>query len=71
MNLSQVVAVSDGVTDDVSLMDEVCEDADRNNTVLVLRPDGDEWLHEWYEDHGFRIIQIEPVMLMARQPYKT
>jgi ribosomal protein S18 acetylase RimI-like enzyme len=51
------------------LMDEICEEADKSKKVLVLMPDGDEWLHTWYETHGFKTIQAEPVVLMARQPY--
>lgn len=51
------------------LMDQVCEDADQTKTVLVLMPEGEDWLHEWYETHGFKTIQADPAVLMARQPY--
>lgn len=51
------------------LMDEICEEADKHSKVLVLMPEGEEWLHEWYETHGFKTIQAEPVVLMARQPH--
>jgi ribosomal protein S18 acetylase RimI-like enzyme len=52
------------------LMDGICEDADKSSTVLLLQPDGEEWLCKWYESHGFQQIQSEPVVLMARPPYK-
>lgn len=51
------------------LMDQLCEEADKDRQVLVLMPEGEDWLHEWYETHGFKTIQAEPVVLMARQPY--
>ena len=51
------------------LLDVVCEEADSDRKVLMLQPDGEEWLHEWYESHGFKTIQADPVILMARPPY--
>lgn len=51
------------------LMDEVCQEADDNRKVLVIRPD-EEWLEEFYERFGFVEIQANPV-LMARPPILT
>ena len=50
------------------LMRQVCDDADAHAKVLMLMPDGDDWLPAWYAQFGFVAIQNNPV-LMARQPY--
>lgn len=50
------------------LMDQICEEADNESKVLLLLPDGEPWLHEWYKTHGFIVIQPSP-MIMARPPY--
>lgn len=50
------------------LMNAVCAEADKSRSVLLLMPDGAKWLQDWYESHGFKTIQTEPVVLMARAP---
>lgn len=58
-----------------SLIEAICEDADRSGTVLLLRPDAEDGDNEaltgWYRRFGFDVIQTEPVMLMARRPGAT
>lgn len=49
------------------LLDQLCAEADKSRTVLVLRADS-EWLEAWYARYGFTPIQAVPVVLMARQP---
>lgn len=58
------------------LMCEVCVEADRTRTVLMLEPRPDEddapldadALENWYHGFGFKVAQREPVTFMARQP---
>lgn len=57
------------------LMCEVCVEADNTQTVLLLeaKPDEDGALDEgglelFYRRFGFRVVQREPTLLMARQP---
>lgn len=50
------------------LMNRVCREADRGGNVLMLMPDGPEWLEHWYKQFGFVEIQAKPVILMARKP---
>jgi predicted GNAT family N-acyltransferase len=52
------------------LMDEVCEDADKSQTVLMLQCDAGGWLEQWYREHGFVTLQDIPVFMMVRPPYK-
>lgn len=57
------------------LMCEVCIEADKHRTILVLQPkagldapmDSDQ-LVNFYRRFAFRVIQREPVVLMAREP---
>ena len=51
------------------LLKLICNDADRTNTVIVLRPD-EPWHEDWYKKHGFDTIQVNPVILMVRQHRK-
>ena len=51
------------------LLRQVCDDADAHGKVLMLMPDGDDWLPAWYARFGFVAIQNNPV-LMARQPFQ-
>ena len=51
------------------LMDQICEEADKEKTVLILMPDGEPWLQQWYRTHGFVTLQPEP-LIMARPPYQ-
>ena len=51
------------------LMDMICEEADKEKTVLILMPDGEPWLQQWYRTHGFVTLQPEP-LIMARPPYQ-
>ena len=50
-------------------MDMICEEADKEKTVLILMPDGEPWLQQWYRTHGFVTLQPEP-LIMARPPYQ-
>jgi ribosomal protein S18 acetylase RimI-like enzyme len=58
------------------LMCEVCVEADQAGTVLLLEPDPFEddapldagALELFYRRFGFRVIQREPCVLMAREP---
>lgn len=52
------------------LLSLITWEADNYGIVLMLMPEGDEWLEQWYEKHGFKRIQDEPV-LMARKPNDT
>lgn len=58
-----------------SIMEAICEDADRTGTVILLRPDAEdgdnETLAAWYRRFGFSEIQTGPVILMARRPGAT
>jgi GNAT superfamily N-acetyltransferase len=61
-----------------SLMHKLCREADADNMILVLMPQGfadaawtDEQLAGWYEQFGFQVIQTEPAVLMARPPGST
>ena len=73
--LREVVEVSQVSTDPESrrqylatgLLREVCNEADREHVVLMLLPEGEDWLQCWYERFGFIRIQENPV-LMARKP---
>ena len=56
------------------LMTDVCVEADKTGTLLVLTPEqfdngpiGTEQLQGWYERFGFVVIQDKPV-LMCRDP---
>jgi GNAT superfamily N-acetyltransferase len=56
------------------LLEQVCEEADKNGTLLVLTPEqfdngpiGSKQLQDWYERFGFAVIQDRPV-LMCRDP---
>ena len=74
-NLREVIEVSNVHVDEwhrrkgiaSRLLRQVCDDADAHGKVLMLMPDGDDWLPEWYSKFGFVRIQNNPV-LMARQP---
>ena len=48
---------------------DVCDKTDTDDVVLMLMPDGESWLVDWYEKFGFVEIQEYP-LLMARPPYK-
>ena len=52
------------------LLCEICVEADRESTVLVLSPEIDKEIDliEFYSEFGFRIVQQKPVLLMAREP---
>lgn len=50
------------------LLLQVCDEADAEGVVLMLMPDGEDWLEQWYARFGFATIQTEPVVLMARPP---
>lgn len=59
------------------LLAEVCEEADKAKIILVLTPEqfdngpiGTQQLKNWYEKHGFNVIQDKPV-LMCRDPVVT
>lgn len=73
----KVLELSDLHTDELhrkkgqahQLMLDVCQEADESQVVLILMPDGEEWLIDWYEKFGFVEIQECP-LLMARPPYK-
>ena len=52
-----------------ALMARIVAEADAEKVVLMLMPDGFDWLEAWYEKHGFKRIQDYPV-LMAR-PFKN
>lgn len=73
--LADVIEISNVITDPLHrkrgnasrLLRTICEEADESGAVLMLMPDGDEWLPSWYEKHGFQTIQTEPA-LMARPP---
>lgn len=49
------------------LLLQVCDEADAEGMVLMLMPEGAEWLESWYARFGFATIQTAPV-LMARPP---
>lgn len=49
------------------LMYEVCDEADKENKVLILMPDT-ELLQKWYTKFGFVKVQDEPKVLMMRDP---
>lgn len=56
------------------LMVDVCAEADKSGTILVLTPEqfdngpiGTKQLEHWYERFGFEVIQDKPV-LMCRDP---
>lgn len=51
------------------LLRKVGAEADKHGAVLVLMPDGAEWLPDWYEQHGFQTIQTDPAVIMARKPH--
>lgn len=75
-HLSAVIEVSDVFTPKDQrkkkyadqLLSLITWEADTDKVVLMLMPDGEDWLEKWYEKHGFTRIQNYPV-LMAR-PYK-
>lgn len=50
------------------LLLQVCDEADAEGVVLMLMPEGEDWLEQWYARFGFATIQTEPVVLMARPP---
>ena len=50
------------------LLELVAWEADKAGIVLMLMPDGMDWLPAWYEKHGFVTIQHFPEVLMARKP---
>ena len=50
------------------LLMQVCDEADRERVVLLLAPEGEEWLRDFYARFGFATIQTEPEVLMARPP---
>lgn len=63
-----------------TLMHKVCREADAANMVLVLTPQpygdninlSEQQLAEWYaRSFGFQVIQVEPMVLMARMPGST
>jgi GNAT superfamily N-acetyltransferase len=61
--------------DATELMKQVCAEADREKTVLVLEPEPEEdspldrWaLMNFYRKFGFTRVQKEPLTLMARGP---
>lgn len=74
-NLSAIVEISQVTTAEghrrkgnaTRLLKDVCNEADESGTVLMLMPDGEDWLTDWYEKHGFQTIQTAP-LLMARPP---
>ena len=76
-SMHQVIEVSSVYTDEWHrkkgianrLMDQICEEADKDSAVLILMPGGEDWLQQWYRSHGFVTLQPEP-MIMARPPYK-
>jgi predicted N-acetyltransferase YhbS len=49
-----------------ALMREVCEEADKSATVLMLIADSTK-LADWYSRFGFQLIQVTP-RLMLRSP---
>ena len=57
------------------LMRRVCDEADADSAVLMLHVKqyddgmGTDQLQKFYGTHGFVVVQSEPVMLMARQPF--
>ncbi len=73
----KVLEVSHVHTDEVhrgkgqatQLLMDVCDEADTDDVVLMLMPNGEAWLVDWYEKFGFVEIQEYP-LLMARPPYK-
>lgn len=58
------------------LMRDVCIEANQSQTVLLVQPKGsdhdaplsDEQLELFYMRYGFKVIQREPIVLMAREP---
>lgn len=55
------------------LVKAICNDADIESVVLMLTPrtfaaGGLNELQAWYERFGFRVIQRDPIVLMARMP---
>lgn len=50
------------------LLMQVCDEADRDRIVLLLMPEGKEWLQDFYARFGFATIQTVPEVLMARPP---
>lgn len=56
------------------LMCEICVEADEQRTILVLEPKSDDGplddadLINFYNRFAFKVIQREPIVLMARQP---
>ena len=75
-NLSAIIEVSKLQTPKLQrrkglatdLLMQVCDEADAEGIVLMLMPDGEEWLQGFYGRFGFATIQTEPVVLMARPP---
>jgi len=75
--ISEIIAVHSGNQRKghaTALLSRVCKEADRLHQVLMLRVEayddgiGNEQLLKWYGTHGFRVVQNEPVVLMAREP---
>lgn len=61
-----------------ALLREVCDEADKSATLLVLTPsafgsDGmtTEQLEAWYSTFGFKRIQDKPKVLMCREPKRS
>lgn len=48
------------------LLNQVCEEADKEGKVLILMPDSDK-LEKWYHGFNFERTQDKPV-IMVRQP---
>ena len=48
------------------LLLQVCDRADAEGVVLMLMPEGEDWLDSGMQRFGFATIQTEPVVLMAR-----
>lgn len=53
------------------LLHGMCLEADATGRVLMIMPEGEDWLDQFYARFGFATIQTEPVTLMARPPRMT
>ncbi len=65
--ITDFVAKPAGTGDGTKLLESVCEQADINNIILMLKADTKR-LQAYYTKFGFITIQANSDILMARQP---
>ena len=65
--ITDFTAKPKGTGDGSKLLESVCEQADNNNIILLLKADTPR-LQAYYIKYGFITIQSKSDILMARQP---